>query len=183
MILSDTAIIEAIQTGDIVIEPFKPEHANPNSYDVCLGNTIRVYTAPMLDAKEHNETAVMTIPEQGMILIPGMLYLGSTVERVNSRLYRPSINGKSSIGRLGISIHVTAGYGDVGFSGNSWTLEITVIKPTRVYAGMKIGQIEFSEVRGKVAVPYDKKPDSKYNGDNVAKESMNYKNYTDGNNG
>jgi dCTP deaminase len=179
MILSDTAIIEAIQTGDIVIEPFKPEHINPNSYDVCLSDTIRVYTASILDAKEHNETATMTIPEQGIILIPGVLYLCSTVERVNSRLYRPSINGKSSIGRLGISIHVTAGYGDVGFSGNSWTLEMTVIKPIRVYAGMKIGQIEFSEVRGEVAVPYDKKPGSKYNGDNVAKESMNYKNYTD----
>ena len=177
MILSDSEIIKAIKLGDIVIEPYNPEQLNPNSYDVTLDNIIATYSNDVLDSRKHNRVTRRTIPPEGMTLYPNTLYLSTTVERVNSRLYRPSINGKSSIGRLGISIHITAGYGDVGFSGNSWTLEITVVHPVIIYPNMRIGQIEFCEVRGKVITPYNKKKGSKYNENNKAVESLNWMNY------
>lgn len=162
MILSDTSILEAIHAGDIVIEPFREECLGSNSYDVHLGPILLVYEAEILDAKKPNPVKEIYIPPEGYILKPGRLYLGVTEEYTESHKYVPFLEGKSSVGRLGIDIHATAGKGDVGFC-NRWTLEISVIQPVRIYAGMPIGQLIFFEVKGEVRTPYNKKDTAKYN--------------------
>lgn len=185
MILSDSAILKGIESGDIVISPFNPKHVNPNSVDLTLDNILRYYyldRGTHLDPKKYNSTNEVTIPEEGIVLYPGNLYLASTVEKAGTTVYHSQLKGKSSLARLGIFIDCTASWGDTGFV-NNWTLEISVIHPVKVYPGMKICQIIFTEVKGEVLVPYNVKPDSKYNGDNRAKESLYHKNYNDADNG
>ncbi|MGQ9863252.1 MAG: dCTP deaminase [Bacteroidia bacterium] len=161
MILSDTQIRQKIQTGEIVIQPFRPEALGSNSYDVHLGSTLAVYRTCVLDAKKPNPIQYLSIPPQGMVLQPHILYLGVTEEYTETHACVPFLEGKSSIGRLGIHIHATAGKGDVGFC-NYWTLEITVAQPVRVYAGMPIGQLIFFSVEGPVKTPYTQKLTAKY---------------------
>lgn len=177
MILSDSAILEQIDSGEIVITPFNPECLGSNSYDVHLSEHLAVYEDDLLDAKKHNELLRLEIPESGYILKPNILYLGSTIEYTETHQCVPFLEGKSSTGRLGISIHATAGKGDVGFCGY-WTLEITVVQPVRVYAGMPIGQLFYHEVKGDVLRPYNAKQDAKYsNQGHLPKESMMFKNF------
>ncbi len=176
MILSDSEILKAIEKGEIVIEPFDRESLGSNSYDVHLSKHLAVYIDDELDARKHNKIKHFEIPEEGYVLQPGELYLGSTLEYTETHKHLPILDGKSSIGRLGIDIHATAGIGDVGFCGH-WTLEISVQKPVRVYAGMPIGQIIFYDVKGEVLRPYDKKGSAKYNKQDILpKESMMWKN-------
>jgi dCTP deaminase len=177
MILTDKDILEAIAVKTIVIEPYRRECLGSNSYDVHLGATLAVYKTSVLDAREHNEIEYFTIPEEGFILKPDMLYLGVTKEYTETHLHVPFLEGKSSVGRLGIDIHATAGKGDVGFC-NTWTLEISVKQPVRIYAGMPIGQLIYFEVKGDCLVPYATKSDAKYNARTIQPvESMMYKNY------
>ena len=140
MILSDRRILEEIQKGNIVIDPFDREALGSNSYDVHLGPYLATYSERILDAKAHNQVQEILIPESGYILQPNTLYLGVTEEYTETHAQVPFLEGKSSIGRLGIHIHATAGKGDVGFC-NTWTLEITVAQAVRVYSGMPIGQL------------------------------------------
>jgi len=176
MILSDKMIKEAMAKGDIVIDPFDPSALGSNSYDVHLGSTILTYatgypdinegrTTPnlvprLLDCKVEHETHAYEIGTDGIVLIPGTLYLGSTSEYTESLKHVPFLDGKSSIGRLGITIHCTAGRGDVLYKGH-WTLEIHVVQPVRVYAGMPIGQLIYFET-GAPEQGYDSKPNAKY---------------------
>ena len=134
MILTDKKILESIEEGAIVIEPFKKECLGTNSYDVHLGKTLAVYRNRELDAKKHNEIDYFEIGEEGFLLQPGVLYLGVTEEYTETHNSVPFLEGKSSIGRLGIDIHATAGKGDVGFC-NTWTLEISCVMPVRVICG------------------------------------------------
>lgn len=133
---------------DIIIDPFNDDQVNPNSYNLRLANTLKVYKKGIiLDPKKDNEYETITIPEDGFVLQPGELYIGSTIEYTESHGLVPCLSGRSSVGRLGINIHATAGFGDIGFKG-TWTLEIFVVRPVRVYPGMKICQIYFEEVQG-----------------------------------
>jgi len=176
MILTDTKIKESIASGDIVIDPFRPECLGTNSYDVHLGSHIAVYVDDVLDARKHNLVRHINIPEEGFILQPGELYLGVTEEYTETHTTVPFLEGKSSIGRLGIDIHATAGKGDVGFC-NSWTLEISCIKPVKVYAGMPIGQLIYFKVDGDIENPYNRKLGAKYNERSMRPvESMMWKN-------
>ncbi len=161
MILSDAKILEAIEAGNILVEPFRRESLGSNSYDVHLGKYLAVYKDREIDARKHNQIEELLIGPEGFVLQPNTLYLGVTEEYTESHTYVPFLEGKSSIGRLGIHIHATAGKGDVGFC-NTWTLEITVVQPVRVYAGMPIGQLIYFEVDGKVINPYDRKRNAKY---------------------
>ena len=154
----------------INIDPFKESRMNPNSYNLTLHKHLKVYalaanmmliarhfpsqgvnperpkTGPLsLDARKDTPTVDIEIPEEGIVLEPGVLYLGRTVEHTEAFNCVPSIEGRSSIGRLGISVHLTAGFGDVGFCG-TWTLEIAVVHPVRVYAGMEVCQICYHTV-------------------------------------
>jgi dCTP deaminase len=131
----------------------------------------------VLDSREHNEIEHFTIPEEGYVLRPDTLYLGVTQEYTETHAHVPFLEGKSSVGRLGIDIHATAGKGDVGFC-NTWTLEISVKQPVRVYAGMPIGQLIYFMVQGECINPYDSKASAKYNARTVKPvESMMFKNY------
>ncbi|MBI3142386.1 MAG: dCTP deaminase [Bacteroidetes bacterium] len=162
MILSDSAILASIDKGDILIEPFKRECLGTNSYDVHLGKYLATYKNRVLDARAHNEIEEMVIPEDGLVLSPGVLYLGVTEEYTETHAHVPFLEGKSSVGRLGIDIHATAGKGDVGFC-NTWTLEISCTQPVRVYAGMPIGQLIYFAVEGDIDNPYHQKKNAKYN--------------------
>lgn len=161
MILTDKQIKQAIADGSIVISPFRAECLGSNSYDVHLAETLAIYKDEILDARAHNEAEFFSIPKEGFVLLPDKLYLGVTEEYTETHRHVPFLEGKSSVGRLGIDIHATAGKGDVGFS-NTWTLEISVRQPVRVYAGMPIGQLIYFEISDDCEVPYNSKPSAKY---------------------
>jgi dCTP deaminase len=176
MILSDVKIMEGINSREIVIEPFDPECLGTNSYDVHLGKSLAIYKDHVLDAKKHNEIIHFDIPEEGFVLHPNTLYLGVTDEYTETHNSVPFLEGKSSVGRLGIDIHATAGKGDVGFC-NTWTLEISCTHPVRVYARMPIGQLIYFVVEGDIKNYYNKKKGAKYNTRTVKPvESMMWKN-------
>lgn len=176
MILSDKRIKEEIDAGNILIEPFRDDCLGTNSYDVHLGKYLAVYRNRILDAREHNHIDEIIIPDEGIVLEPNTLYLGVTEEYTETHTTVPFLEGKSSVGRLGIDIHATAGKGDVGFC-NTWTLEISVSQPVRVYAGMPIGQLIYFKVEGDIENYYNKKRNAKYNERTIKPvESMMWKN-------
>ncbi len=176
MILSDSEILQCIERKEIVITPFLKEALGSNSYDVHLGKTLAIYSDQVLDAKKHNAIQFFEIPTEGFVLEPAEFYLGVTQEYTESLKHVPFLEGKSSVGRLGIDIHATAGKGDVGFC-NHWTLEISVKKPVRVYAGMPIGQLIYFQTCGEVLTPYSQKASAKYNEKkDMPVESMMWKN-------
>jgi dCTP deaminase len=162
LILTDQKILEHIDKGEIVIAPFRRACLGSNSYDVHLGPTLAVYDDLVLDARKHNTITTFEIPKEGFILEPQKFYLGVTEEYTETKKHVPFLEGKSSVGRLGIDIHATAGKGDVGFC-NHWTLEISVKQPVRVYAGMPIGQLIYFEICGELLTAYNVKSSAKYN--------------------
>ena len=177
MILADSQILSEMKKGTIVIKPFAAKYLGSNSYDVHLGTWLAMYKDEILDAKLHNKVHHFKIPKEGLILVPSKLYLGVTQEYTETHRHVPFLEGKSSIGRLGIDIHATAGKGDIGFC-NTWTLEISVRQPVRIYAGMPIGQLIYFVVDGEVATPYNEKKTAKYNKRTVKPvESMMWRNF------
>jgi dCTP deaminase len=146
MILSGQAIRERLG-GDIIIDPFDESRLNPNSYNLTLHNELMVYEELMLDMAKANRVRRIDVPPEGLVLSPHQLYLARTVERTVTHNLVPQIEGRSSVGRLGLFVHVTAGFGDVGFSGY-WTLEMFAIHPVRIYAGVPICQIIYHEICG-----------------------------------
>lgn len=219
--LSGLEIKKQIELGNIVISEFDESRLNPNSYNIRLGNILKVYKKAVaspeevkgeifkrmepyyeevqqitldmqgenaldekeseerkkrieeitkiqkdisnqvlreyaLDPKKDNETEDIKIPEEGYVLLPGTLYLGETVEYTETTGYVPKIDGRSTTGRLGIVIHLTAGFGDNGFKGK-WTLEITVTHPVIVYPNMEIGQLYYEEIQGDTLMKYEGK--------------------------
>ena len=141
-----TNIAHQVREGKILIEPYNPERTSINSHDLTLFNTLAVYKDEILDAAKPDPIVIVfQIPEEGFVLQPQKIYLGATNERAGSKFYVPEITGKSSTGRLGIQVHCTAGFGDVGFE-QWWTLEISVTQPVRIYANMPICQVYFTTV-------------------------------------
>jgi dCTP deaminase len=165
MFLTKSAILDAVDAGEIVIDPFDAANLSPNSYDVRLSADLLVYDLShtgCLDMQSDNPTVALTIPPDGFVLEPGILYIGSTVECATSHRYIPMFEGRSSIGRLGINTHITAGFGDVGWGFErgedgsvichkpTWTLEISVVHPVRIYPNVRIGQVYFVEPMGTI---------------------------------
>ena len=176
MILSDKSILESIDRGEIVIDPFDRSCLGTNSYDVHLGKYLATYNDEILDARKHNKITIFEIPQDGFVLQAGTLYLGVTKEYTETHNCVPFLEGKSSIGRLGIDIHATAGKGDVGFC-NTWTLEISCTQSVRIYAGMPIGQLIYFAIKGEVEHYYNKRKNAKYTDRTVYPvESMMWKN-------
>jgi len=139
----------------ILIDPFDPAMCGPNSYDVTLGDTLLFLDPPrMVNPDSPPPTREMTLKRSGhWVLYPGRLYLGATRERVACHGVVPWIDGRSSVGRLGVSVHVTAGRGDDGWPGPGrepapFTLEITVVHPTILRPGMRLAQLTFMRVEG-----------------------------------
>lgn len=150
MILTGPEIQRQVELGKIQISPFRPEQVNPASYDLRLGDEFLMYAAKFLDAEKDNPTVPGKIVDGGLLLRPGTLYLMHTVEVIGTRDFVTVLDGKSSLARLGIVTHLTAGYGDTGFFGQ-WTLEVTVVHPVLVYAGMRFCQVRFHTVQGELA--------------------------------
>lgn len=154
MILSGSQILEQLGT-DIVIDPFEPKRLNPNSYNLTLHDELMVYEEVVLDMAKANRVRRVSIPDEGLVLSPNQLYLGRTAERTETHRLVPMIEGRSSVGRLGLFVHVTAGFGDVGFCGY-WTLEMFAVQPVRIYPHVPICQIFYHEITGDIT-EYDSK--------------------------
>lgn len=148
MILSGNEIRRQLGSN-IKIDPFDERQLNPNSYNVRLHNEVLVYDEVELDMRRPPRYSRHVIPPDGLVLTPNRLYLGRTVERTETRGFVPMLEGRSSIGRLGLFVHVTAGFGDVGFCGY-WTLEMFAVYPIRIYAGVEIAQLFYHTVEGDV---------------------------------
>ncbi|MFI7114477.1 dCTP deaminase domain-containing protein [Nonomuraea sp. NPDC050227] len=146
MILTGAAIGAAIDRGHITIDPYDPRRLSPNAYDWRLGDRIRICDGA-LDVARPADFEELAIPQTGMALSPGLLYLGVTHERTWSERYAQLLNGNRTTGALGIWVHVSAPLGHTGHA-IPWTLEIRVARPVRVYPGMTFGKLVFLHVYG-----------------------------------
>lgn len=164
--------IEKKLGSEIIIEPFNRKQLNPNSYNLRLHNELLVYDEDILDMKKENKTKSIIIPEEGLVLEPGKLYLGRTIEYTETKNYVPMLEGRSSIGRLGLFIHVTAGFGDVGFKGY-WTLEIFCVQPIRIYPSVEVCQIYYHGIDG----DYEEYSSGKYQSNKGIQPSLLYKDF------
>lgn len=189
MILSDRSIREALANGRIEIDPLDDSYIQPSSVDLTVDRYFRVFrnhTTGIIDVKENQEdlTELVEIPDdpdQAFMLHPGEFVLGSTAERIklpNDLVGR--LEGKSSLGRLGLLIHSTAGFIDAGWNGHI-TLELSNIAtlPITLYPGMKIGQISFLAMTTEADVPYGSSTvGSKYQGQRGPTPSRYWENFT-----
>ena len=141
--------IQARLGGDIIIDPFDESQLNPNSYNMRLHNELMVYEEIVLDMRRPNRFRRYEIPAEGFVLHPNQLYLGRTAERTETHNLVPMLEGRSSVGRLGLFVHITAGFGDVGFCGY-WTLEMFAVQPVRIYPGVPICQMFYHTVEGEI---------------------------------
>lgn len=172
MILTGEEIKKEVCAGNIVINPFNEGCIQPNSYDFHLSNKIKIYTESLLDPKIENKTKEIIIPKNGLLLKPDELYLGMIEEVMGSEHYVPIIRGRSSTGRLGLFVHITADLIDIG-SINNWTLMLHSVVPLRVYPHMKIGQVTFWQPKGKILL-YK----GKYQGSTEPMSSQIYKDFS-----
>ena len=157
---------------EIMIEPFDEKRINPNSYNLTLANELLVYKNEILDMKKPNDTSKIIIPEDGLLLKPNTLYLGRTNEFTSTSKYVPMLEGRSSTGRLGLFIHVTAGFGDIGFAGY-WTLEIFCVQPVKIYPNVEICQIYYHNIEG----DYDLYQSGKYQNNIGIQASLMYQDF------
>ena len=188
MILSDRDIIEEVKSGRIGIEPFDFVDVQPSSIDLHVDRHFRVFhnaRHPFIDVKQPMEDLTEPVEVQGdepFILHPGEFVLGSTLESVklpDDLVAR--LEGKSSLGRLGLLIHSTAGFVDAGFEGHL-TLELSNVAnlPITIYPGMKIGQISFYKMSSPAENPYgSRKVGSKYQGQRGPTPSRYFENFND----
>jgi dCTP deaminase len=171
MILSGREIVRHLGTR-IVIDPYDADQLNPNSYNLRLHDELLVYESDVLDMRRENKSHVVRIPNDGLVLEANRLYLGRTVEHTATEGFVPMLEGRSSIGRLGLFVHITAGFGDVGFRG-FWTLEIFCVQPIRIYAGVEICQIFYHTIEG----DYDGYSSDKYQNNQGIQHSLLFREF------
>lgn len=159
--LTGSKIIEAYEKGDLYISDFDRKYVQPNSYELHWGDTCKEVLPNRIwvEGKEcfqaidmerpQRTTQNMLIPEYGLLLLPGHIYLIPTKEVVGSDRYVPQIVGRSSVGRMGISISLHAALGDIGYCG-TWTLQVTVAQPTIIYPNLRVCHVYFEEVHGEI---------------------------------
>lgn len=144
MILTGKEIEKGVLSGDISLEPFTIEQINPNSYNYRIGNSVKVFKETVGDKPVFEE---LIISEDGMTLEPHTMYLANTFEVIGSKKYSMSLIGKSSMGRLGLFLQVSANLGHLN-SKHKWTLELVATKKIKIYSNMIIGQVSFWENEG-----------------------------------
>ena len=171
MILSGLEIKKKMGT-EIFIEHFDEKRLNPNSYNLRLHNEMLVYKNKTLDMKKENEVEKIMIPDEGFLMQPGTLYLARTLEYTKTENYVPMLEGRSSTGRLGLNIHVTAGFGDVGFHGY-WTLEMHCLQPIIIYPYIEVCQIYYHSIQGE----YENYISGKYQNNDGIQPSLLYKDF------
>lgn len=187
VVLSDVSIFQAIDQGEIEIDPFEKDNVQPSSIDLRVDGLFRVFrndTTPFIDPKLPQEdlTELVEIDKDGaFILHPGEFVLGSTLERVAlGKSLVARLEGKSSLGRLGLLIHSTAGFIDAGWDGHI-TLELSNVAnlPIAIYPGMKIGQISFLQMTTPASVGYGEEIGSKYKGQRGPTPSKYFLNFAE----
>jgi len=171
MILSGLKIKEEVINNEINIFPFEENLLNPNSYNYRLGDELLEIDNDLIDSKKETRYKKIKLTEKGYVLKPHKLYLGSTFEKIGSSKYVTQLIGRSSVGRLGLFLQVTAPLGHVGCN-HHWTLELKAVQPLRVYPKMKIGQVTFWKVYGSIEKTYK---NGKYNNYSKPHISMFYK--------
>ncbi len=171
MILTGEQIEKFVSNGEITIDPFNRNQICPNSYDFKLGDKCLVYKNIELDSAKENEVIEVHFPDSGLLLDPNKIYLINTFETMGSKNFVPIIRGRSSIGRLGIFIDITADLIDLG-SINRWTLQLHSVMPVKVYKGMLIGQVTFWVPKGKKTY-YD----GKYKNQESPVKSLSFKEF------
>jgi dCTP deaminase len=154
VILSAGQIRNQVTGGGVVLSPFEENLLNPNSYNYRLGETLSMVTDEVTDPKREQSVETVRIPEDGFTLYPNRLYLGHTFEVIGSQTYVVSLIGRSSIGRLGLFLQITADLGQLG-TAHRWTLELKVVQPLKLYPRMKIGQVSFWRPTGSRDRLYD----------------------------
>ena len=172
VILSGLKIKEEVMNGNITIEPFTDALLNPNSYNYRLSDELLELTDKVIDPKKPSSFKRIKLTEKGYVLKPNTLYLGSTVEIIGSDEYVTQLIGRSSAGRLGLFLQVTAPLGHVGCK-HCWTLELKCVEPLRVYPNMKIGQVTFWKLEGDKTYTYET---GKYNSYREPHISLYYEN-------
>ena len=173
MILTGLEIVNEVKAGRIEISPFAKGRVNPNSYNLTLNQKLLKYKSYELDMKAKPDVEEIIIPQEGLVLTPDTLYLGRTNELTFTDSYVPMLEGRSSIGRLGLFVHVSAGFGDVGFDGY-WTLELHCVQPIKIYPNVEICQIYYHVPQGKLTYYGDK---AKYNWNTDVQPSYLYKEF------
>ncbi|NLM49870.1 MAG: dCTP deaminase [Clostridiaceae bacterium] len=171
MILSGREIKRRLNK-EIIIEPFNESQLNPNSYNLRLHNELLAYEDDVLDMKKENKAKKIIIPPEGLLLESGRLYLGRTLEYTKTEGLVPMLEGRSSVGRLGLFVHITAGFGDVGFAGY-WTLEMFCIQPIRIYPYVEICQIYYHSIEG----DFDTYKSGKYQNNTGIQPSLLFKDF------
>lgn len=161
MILTGNKIREEVKKNNINIEPYEERLLNPNSYNYRLSNVIYEVEDKVIDPKIKTNVKKIELSEDGYILMPNKLYLASTYEKIGSSKYVTQLIGRSSVGRLGLFLQVTAPLGHVGCN-HCWTLELRVVQPLRIYPKMKIGQVTFWRIYGDRALNYGNGKYNKY---------------------
>ena len=171
MILTGTEIRKQVLKNKIIITPFDEASINPNSYNVTLGDYLKIYKDDVLDTKKKLTTTPIKLTNDGITLMPNKVYLGYTKEVIGSNFFVPTITGRSSTGRLGLFVQVTADLVDIGFKGNL-TFQLVCTQPVKIYKDMKIGQIMFWKPYGKI-----KLYNGKYQNSIGPQESKVYKDF------
>ena len=161
MILSGIKIKEKIKKNNISIEPYNDNLLNPNSYNYRLADVIYEITDSVIDPVKKTNIRKIKISDEGYILKPNKLYLGSTYEKIGSSKYVTQLIGRSSVGRLGLFLQVTAPLGHIGCN-HCWTLELRVVQPLKIYPMMKIGQVTFWSIFGDNSLNYSSGKYNKY---------------------
>ena len=167
MILTNLEIIKQVSKKNISIEPFNKNLINPNSYNYRLDYELLEFDGE-LDAKEKCKPKKIILSEDGYILQPNKLYLASTFEKIGSKKFLTQLIGRSSVGRLGLFLQITAPIGHVG-TNHKWTLELKVVQPLKVYPLMKIGQVTFWKIKGSKKINYNKGEYKNYQSAEVSK--------------
>ena len=146
MILTGPKILEEVKNGSIEIEPFNDAQLNPNSYNSCLGDSLKIFKKFNGDKYIFEE---VKIPDSGYVMEVGVTYLATTFEVIGSNKYAMSLIGRSSIGRYGLFLQASANLGHTA-SKHKWTLEMIAAIPIRIYPKMTIGQVSFWKNEGDI---------------------------------
>jgi len=152
MILTGAEIKKQVELGKLTIAPFDERYLNPNSYNYRLGGHYIVDSYEKYDLGSVDDN-MLKIPSEGLLLQPGKLYLSSTYEVIGSEYYVTSLIGRSSVGRLGLFLQISADLGNLG-QAHKWTLELTCVQPIKIYPEMIIGQVSFWKPEGLIDLKY-----------------------------
>ena len=172
MILTYHEILKNVKNGNIHISPFDEDLLNPNSYDYRIDYKLLEIKDLPVDPKKQTSYREIEFTDDGYVLSPNKTYLANTFEEIGSDVFVPSLIGKTSLGRLGLFLQITADLGNLGAK-HKWTLELKAVQPLKIYPMMRIGQISFWQTTGDSVMQYS----GKYDKFSIAKSSEIYKEF------